>query len=274
MREKVRPDEPLSRRISRAQRELDIRIRELDVTSSKFQKMQDKIFHKVMMAQRNNQISFARMYAQELAQVRKMRSMVNHAKLSLERVNIRLGTVTEFGDIVVTLSPCMSLIKGLAPSISGIMPRASSSMSDLSQMLGDVMSGATMGAVDTEAGLGASNSEALAILEEAHNVMVGEAQSALPDVPMEISTPKPVDAGSVAAGAHAYGAQPQQTKLNTMTQMPSSSFSQQRQQQPQAPLQLSQPPSPPQPSQQMPPAPPQSQKRPVTSTPMVLAEET
>ena len=199
MREKVRPDEPLSRRIARAQRELDIRIKELDVTSSKFQKMHDKIFHKVMMAQRSNRISFARVYAQELAQVRKMLNMVNRAKLSLEQVNIRLGTVTEFGDIVVTLSPCMSLIKGLAPSISGIMPQASSSMSDLSQMLGDVMSGATMGTVDTEAGIGANNNEALAILEEAHNVMVGEAQSALPDVPTETSTPKFIKSGSTVA---------------------------------------------------------------------------
>lgn len=202
MREKVRPDEPLSRRIARAQRELDIRIKELEVTSSKFQKMHDKIFHKVMMAQRGNQISSARVYAQELAQVRKMLNMVNRAKLSLVQVNIRLGTVTEFGDIVVTLSPCMSLIKGLAPSIRGIMPQASSSMSDLSQMLGDVMSGATMGAVDTEAGLGSNNGEALAILEEAHNVMMGEAQSALPDVPMAIATRKSVDAGSAVTDAH------------------------------------------------------------------------
>lgn len=229
MLEKVKPDESLSKKITMAQREFEIRIKQLDVTSGKLQKMHDAIFQKVMFAQRNNKISYARTYAQELAQVRKMLNMVNTAKLSLEQVKIRLDTVTEFGDVVVTLSPCMSLIRGLAPSISGIMPQASSSMSDLSQMLGDVMSGSTMGKVDTEAGLGASNDEALAILEEAHNVMVGDAQSAFPDVPTSVSSQKHVDTSNLRVSVPSLASlpslptqpQPQQQQQPTKTEVTS-----------------------------------------------------
>ena len=38
----------------------------------------------------------------------------------------------------------MSIIKGLSPSLSGIMPEANASMQDLSQILGDVMSGSAI----------------------------------------------------------------------------------------------------------------------------------
>ena len=188
MFDKVRSEEPLTKRIAGAQREFDIQIAKLDVARGKMQKIHDTIFQKVMHAQRRNQVRYARAYAQELGQVRKMLTMVNGAKLSLEQVKIRLDTVTEFGDVVVTLSPCMSLIRGLAPSLSGIMPQASSSMNDLSEMLGDVIDGSSMGAMCSGMEVGASSEEARAILEEAHNVMVGKAQTAFPDVPAEFQS--------------------------------------------------------------------------------------
>ena len=61
----------------------------------------------------------------------------------MEQIKLRLGTVSELGDIVVTLSPCMSLIKGLAPSISGLMPEMHSSMQDLTNMFGDLLTDST-----------------------------------------------------------------------------------------------------------------------------------
>ena len=75
---------------------------------------------------------------------RKMNNMIGGAKLAMEQIQIRLNTVSELGDVVVTLSPCMSIIKGLSPSLSGIMPEANASMQDLSEILGDVMSGSSV----------------------------------------------------------------------------------------------------------------------------------
>ena len=199
MFDKVRSEEPLTKRIASAQREFDIQIAKLDVARGKMQKIHDTIFQKVMHAQRRNQVRYARAYAQELGQVRKMLTMVNGAKLSLEQVKIRLDTVTEFGDVVVTLSPCMSLIRGLAPSLSGIMPQASSSMNDLSAMLGDVIDGSSMGAMCSGMEVGASSEEARAILEEAHNVMVGKAQTAFPDVPAEFQSGGKAGAAAAAS---------------------------------------------------------------------------
>ena len=182
---KVKPDEPLKNRIDFAQKKLQLQITKLSGINEKLQTKHDKIFEKCVNAQRNNKPVYAQAYAGELAQVRKMKNMVSGAKLSMEQVKLRLDTVSELGDVVVTLSPCMSIIKGLSPSLSGIMPEANASMQDLSQILGDVMSGSSVGMEDNFTSTPETNSDTLAILEEAHNVIAGQTKSSIPEVPSE-----------------------------------------------------------------------------------------
>ncbi|MFB5623004.1 MAG: Snf7 family protein, partial [Nitrosarchaeum sp.] len=137
----------------------------------------------VVNAQKTHNNAYAQAYANELVQVRKMKNMVSGAKLSMEQIQLRLNTVSELGDVVVTLSPCMSLIKGLSPALSGIMPEASSSMQDLSQILGDVMSGSSLEGSDLMSAGNITNSDTLAILEEAHSVIAGQTKTSIPEIP-------------------------------------------------------------------------------------------
>ena len=183
---KVKPDEPLKNKIDFAQKKLQLQISKLEVINEKLQTKQDMIFGKIVKAQRNNKNAYVQAYAGELAQVRKMKNMVSGAKLSMEQVKLRLDTVSELGDIVVTLSPCMSIIKGLAPSISGIMPEANASMQDLSSILGEVMSGSSMNLGNDMTVSTDTNADTLAILEEAHSVIAGQTKSSIPDVPEDL----------------------------------------------------------------------------------------
>jgi len=180
---RVKPDEPLKNKIDYAQKKLQFQISKLDGINEKLQKKHDVIFEKIVNAQRNNKTSYAQAYAGELTQVRKMKNMISGAKLSMEQVKLRLDTVSELGDVVVTLSPCMAIIKGLSPSLSGIMPEANASMQDLSQILGDVMSGSSVGIGDSMSMPTETNADTLAILEEAHSVIAGQTKSTIPDVP-------------------------------------------------------------------------------------------
>jgi len=183
---KVKTDAPLKNRIDFAQKKLEVQITKLSGINEKLQTKHDKIFEKIVNAQRNNKTAYAQAYAGELTQVRKMKNMVSGAKLSMEQVKLRLSTVSELGDVVVTLSPCMSIIKGLAPSLNGLMPEANASMQDLSQILGDVMSGSSVGMEDNFSATTETNSDTLAILEEAHNVIAGQTKTSIPEVPSEL----------------------------------------------------------------------------------------
>ena len=183
---KVKPDEPLKNKIDFAQKKLQFQISKLEGINEKLGKKHDTIFEKIVNAQRNNKNSYAQAYAGELAQVRKMKNMVSGAKLSMEQVKLRLDTVSELGDVVVTLSPCMSIIKGLAPSLNGIMPEANASMQDLSSILGDVMSGSSVSMGDSMNVGSETNADTLAILEEAHNVIAGQTKQSIPDIPNDL----------------------------------------------------------------------------------------
>ncbi len=180
---KVKPETPLRNKIDFAQKKIEFQISKLEGINEKLKKKHDMIFDKIVIAQRNNKNSYAQAYAGELAQVRKMRNMVSGAKLSMEQIKLRLSTVSELGDIVVTLSPCMSIIRGLAPSLKGIMPDASASMQDLSQILGDVMSGSSLNIGDTLNVGPEINADTLAILEEAHSVIAGQTKTTIPEIP-------------------------------------------------------------------------------------------
>ncbi len=180
---RVKSEEPIKNKIDFAQKKLQFQISKLEVINEKLQKKHDGIFEKIVNAQRNNNSGYAHAYAGELTQVRKMKNMVGGAKLSMEQIKLRLDTVSELGDVVVTLSPCMSIIRGLAPSLKGIMPEANASMQDLSQILGDVMSGSSLAMGDGMSISADTNADTLAILEEAHSVIAGQTKSTIPEIP-------------------------------------------------------------------------------------------
>ncbi len=184
---KVKPDTPLKNRIGAAQEKLGQQIAKLDSIHGKLQKKHDALFNKVVACQRTNNHACARAYANELAQVKKIRDMVGGAKLSIERVQVRLNTVSQLGDVMVTLSPCMSVIKDLSGSLGGIMPEASSSMQNMSEMLDGIITGSTVSGGEAAAPASVeSNAETRAILEEAHAVIEGRVKSNLPDLPPDL----------------------------------------------------------------------------------------
>ena len=143
------------------------------------------------MRTQNKQYSQA--YAAELHEIRKMNKMVTNAKLAMEQIQIRLNTISELGDVVVTLSPCMSIIKGLGAGLGGLMPEANASMQDLSAILGDIMTGSSVNAnhaltVDT------GSTETTAILEEAQSILEGHIRQTIPEVPTDLPAAKRTEA--------------------------------------------------------------------------------
>jgi len=140
---KVKPEAPLKNRLDTAQKKLQLQITRLADIDNKLKTKQDTIFAKIVDAKKSNNETYAKVFANELAEIRKMKNMVSGAKLSMEQVQLRLNTVSELGDVVVTLSPCMSLIKGLSTSLGDMMPSVATSMQDLNTMLGDIVTGSS-----------------------------------------------------------------------------------------------------------------------------------
>ena len=157
---KVKPETPLKNRLDGAQKKLQLQITRLSEIDTKLQQKNNAIFEKIVSSKKSNDETYAKIYANELAEIRKHQKMINNAKLSMEQIQIRLNTISELGDVVVTLSPCMSLIKGLSTSLGGIMPSVAESMQDLQSMLGDVVSGSSITSEGTMEQLSMNNADA------------------------------------------------------------------------------------------------------------------
>ncbi len=188
---KVIPETPVKNKIDDAQKKLELQIVKLSTINEKLQRKNDQVFQKIVAAQKENNHAYAKAYAVELQEIRKMNNMVSNAKLSMEQIQIRLNTVSELGDVIVTLSPCMSIIKGLGISLGGIMPQANSSMQDLSKILGDVLTGSKMSNEENTMLTRPENADTVAILEEATAIIEGQTKENIPEIPSEIPTGSP-----------------------------------------------------------------------------------
>jgi division protein CdvB (Snf7/Vps24/ESCRT-III family) len=183
----VKPEAPLKHRLDVAQKKLQLQISKLGETEQKLKQKDTMFMDKIVEATKANNQPYAKMYANELAEIRKTNKTVSNAKLSMEQVQIRLNTVSELGDVVVTLSPCMSLIKGLSTSLGGMMPEVADSMQDLSSMLGDIVTGSTINHEGTMGEFTTSNGDAQSILDEAQAMVEGQTRQNMPEPPINSS---------------------------------------------------------------------------------------
>jgi len=185
--DRVRPAVPLKNKIDMAQRDLQKHISKLDAVHSKLRARDQDMMRIIVESQRRNDLHTAKAYAYELTNLRKTIKIIGGAKLAFEQVKLRLDTVSSMGDIVVTLSPCMSVIKGLSPMISGIVPEADASMHDLTSMLGSMLNESSVshtGELVPPVQLGG---EANAIMEQANAMVAGEVSKIIPKVPDVLS---------------------------------------------------------------------------------------
>ena len=120
--ENIKPPSPLKPRIEEAQKRLHSQIAKLETMSAKMDEKDQIIFKRIISAMQNHDSQYAKILSNELSQIRKMNKMITSAKLALEQIQLRLNTITERGDVVVTLSPAMSVIKNIQGGLNSMIP--------------------------------------------------------------------------------------------------------------------------------------------------------
>ena len=182
--EGIKPHAPLKPRIEEAQHKLQLQISKLDSISSKMQEKDQVIFKRVVQALQNHETQYAKILSGELSQVRKMNKMVSSARLALEQIELRLNTITELGDVVVTLSPAMSVIKGIQGGLSSMMPEADQSFGQISDLLGSIMTDSgQISNTEINGFNGGLNEDSMKIIEEATAIVEQNMKDKFPDLP-------------------------------------------------------------------------------------------
>ena len=187
LREAAQSQTPLKPRIEEAQKKLQMQIAKLEGMSSKMQEKDKVIFSRIVKAIQNHDSHYGKLLSGELSQIRKMIKMIDSAKTAFEQIQLRLNTMTELGDVVVTLSPAMNAIKGIQGGLSSMMPQADQSFGQISDLLGNIMTGSNQTPAMTAAIDSSSiklDEEAMDILQEATSLLEENTKDKFPDLPL------------------------------------------------------------------------------------------
>jgi division protein CdvB (Snf7/Vps24/ESCRT-III family) len=185
LREAAQSQTPLRLRIEEAQRKLQIQIAKLDGISSKMQEKDKVIFGRIVKAMQNHDSHYGKLLSGELSQIRKIIKMLDSAKVAFEQIQLRLNTMTEIGDVVVTLNPAMNAIKGIQGGLSSMMPQADQSFGQISDLLGNIMTDSSQASNMTAAIDSSSiklDEQAIDILQEATFLVEENTRDKFPDL--------------------------------------------------------------------------------------------
>lgn len=189
-RDSVRPPPPLKPQIEQANRQIKLLISQLDSTVNRIKQRDSTIFKSVVGALAKHDTQHAAVYANELSEVRKMGKMVTQAQLALEQISLRLGTITDLGEIASTLAPAVSVIKNMKDSLSLALPQADREISEISGLLSTVLVDAS-----TTSGISlnfdAANEDAQKVLEEASAVAEQRMKEDFPEIPIGVFSQGP-----------------------------------------------------------------------------------
>jgi division protein CdvB (Snf7/Vps24/ESCRT-III family) len=182
IKDAVKPPVPLKPRLDFATRRIDLQVQKLDQANERFMQRDRAIFTKIVDAYTKHDSARANVFANELAEVRKMSKLIMNAKLALEQITLRLRTASELGDVVSTLGPAVGVLRSVRGGLCSVFPEAEGELGEIGNMLSGIMIEAGQGSGMT-LNFDAVNEDAAKILTEAATVADQKIKDKFPDLP-------------------------------------------------------------------------------------------
>ncbi len=139
IRQAVKPQGALKPRIQTAVTKLQGQTSKMDAMLTRLHDRDEQLFARIVTAMQSHDTTASKVLSSELAEVRKVSRMLGNAKMSLEQVQLRLSTIHDLGDAMVSIGPAMSTMKGLKSSLSRFMPEADSELNSMTETLSGLM---------------------------------------------------------------------------------------------------------------------------------------
>jgi len=182
IKDAMNPPGDLRKRLVDTDRSLTVQISKLDKTITKMSEKEKVLFNKTTVAFQKHDTTMAQAYANELSEHRKAMKLVQSSRLCLEQVQMRLKTITDFGDLANVIAPVGQVVRTVRTSLQNVMPSANDTLSEISSGLQGMML-EVGGVPGLSMNFESSSEEAEKILAEASVVAETKMASSLPDIP-------------------------------------------------------------------------------------------
>ncbi|MBT0158497.1 hypothetical protein G4O51_00770 [Candidatus Bathyarchaeota archaeon A05DMB-2] len=182
IKDAVKPPGPLKPRLDFAVRRIELQVQKLDQATDRFTQRDKAIFARIVDAYTKHDSARANVFANELAEVRKMERLIINARLALEQIVLRLRTVSELGDVVSTLGPAVGVLRSVRAGLVSVFPEAENELGEIGNMLSGIMIEAGQGSGMT-LNFDTVNEDAAKILNEAATVAEQKIKDKFPELP-------------------------------------------------------------------------------------------
>lgn len=183
------PPPPLKITLGKAEKSIRNQLYKLDTLLKKLNDKDNKLLRRVSRMIQKHDKEQAAILANELVEVRKMMRMVAQARYALEAIVLRIETVRDLGDVVVTLAPAVAAVKNVQRGMTGVIPTAEDSFTEITGLLSDILVDAGQSG-EAKLDFKVANEDAEKILAEASVLAEERLKQKIPEIPPEI--PKPI----------------------------------------------------------------------------------
>ena len=179
-----RTKKPVSELIMETTRELGKCYSRLELASSKLSKRDEDLFEACSFYMGKGNKTRATVYANEIAEIRKVLTFTQHTQLAVERAILRLDTLKVVSPTLESLEGAFSDVKNALGLVANVMPSITPEMSRLTNVVDEILTG-TQFTLDEYTPAIVLDESAETILHDAADIAEQELKTRIPEPPFE-----------------------------------------------------------------------------------------
>jgi hypothetical protein len=134
-----KPGGPLKPRLDAVRKKIQVQIDHLEELHSIQTLKDNEIFSKLMLSIDEKNTQHWTLLSLELSRARQQSRVVLLSSVALEKLISKMSSASDFGNLVVVLSPAMAVVKNLRSSITPYVPEMEGELGVISELLSGIL---------------------------------------------------------------------------------------------------------------------------------------
>jgi division protein CdvB (Snf7/Vps24/ESCRT-III family) len=134
-----KPGGPLKPRLHAVRKKIEVLIDRLEELHRINRPRDNEILRKLMVSINENNTQHCTLLSSELARARQLSRALLLTSLALEKLISKLSSASDFGDLVIILTPSMAVVKNLRSSITPYLPEMEGDLGVISELLSGIL---------------------------------------------------------------------------------------------------------------------------------------
>ncbi len=177
-----RPGGPLKPRLDAVQKKIQVQVSRLEELHELLKSKDEDLFRRLVASVEENNAQYSTVLSSDLARARQVSRVVFLSRVALEKLVAKLSSASDFGDLVIVLSPAMAVVKSLRSSLTPHVPEMEGELGIISELLSGILVDAGQVGGYT-INFETANEEAVRLIDEASLAVEQKMKEEFPGIP-------------------------------------------------------------------------------------------